>query len=128
MLKAYKYRLNPTSEQTSLIERTFGSTRFIYNRALRTKIEAYQYTWLNEVSSECLQRSIRNLDQAFTRFFREKKGFPKFKSKRGSRRSFKNILNVRIDFDNNRIKLPKSGWVRSCSWARTSGCGTSIAE
>ena len=53
-----------------------------------------------------------NLDQAFTRFFREKKGFPKFKSKRGSRKSFKNILNVHIDFDNNRIKLPKLGWVR----------------
>ena len=124
MLKAYKYRLNPTSEQISLMERTFGSTRFIYNWALRTKIEAYQdnkksltavdlckkltdlkkqeeYSWLNEVSSECLQQSIRNLDQAFTRFFREKKGFPKFKSKRGSRKSFKNILNVHIDFDNN---------------------------
>lgn len=42
MLKAYKYRLNPTSEQISLMERTFGSTRFIYNWALRTKIEAYQ--------------------------------------------------------------------------------------
>lgn len=78
MLKAYKYRLNPTSEQISLIERTFGSTRFIYNWALQTKIEAYQddkksltavdlckkltdlkkqeeYTWLNEVSNECLQ-------------------------------------------------------------------------
>lgn len=135
MLKAYKYRLNPTSEQISLIEKTFGSTRFIYNWALQTKIEAYQddkksltyhdlckkltdlkkqeeYTWLNEVSNECLQQSIRNLDQAFTRFFREKKGFPKFKSKRGSRKSFKNILNVHIDFDNNRIKLPKLGWVR----------------
>ena len=42
MLKAYKYRLNPTSEQISLIEKTFGSTRFIYNWALQTKIEAYQ--------------------------------------------------------------------------------------
>lgn len=42
MLKAYKYRLNPTSEQISLMERTFGSTRFIYNWALQTKIEAYQ--------------------------------------------------------------------------------------
>lgn len=81
MLKAYKYRLNPTSEQIYLIERTFGSTRFIYNWALQTKIEAYQddkksltavdlckkltdlkkqeeYSWLNEVSSECLQQSI----------------------------------------------------------------------
>lgn len=135
MLKAYRYRLNPTSEQISLMEKTFGSTRFIYNWALQTKIEAYQddkksltavdlckkltglkkqeeYSWLNEVSNECLQQSIRNLDQAFTRFFREKKGFPKFKSKRRSRKSFKNIMNVHVDFDNNRIKLPKLGWVK----------------
>jgi transposase len=79
------------------MEKTFGSTRFIYNWALRMKIEAYQddkksltavdlckkltdlkkqeeYAWLNEVSSECLQQSIRNLDQAFTRFFRENIG------------------------------------------------------
>lgn len=91
MLKAYKYRLNPTSEQISLMERTFGSTRFIYNWALQTKIEAYQdnkksltavdlckkltdlkkqeeYAWLNEVSNECLQQSIRNLDQALPDF------------------------------------------------------------
>lgn len=104
MLKAYKYRLNPTPEQISLMEKTFGSTRFIYNWALQTKIEAYQddkksltavdlckkltdlkkqeeYTWLNEVSSECLQQSIRNLDQAFTRFFRGKERLPEIQVK-----------------------------------------------
>lgn len=135
MLKSYKYRLNPTSEQVSLMEKTFGSTRFIYNWALQTKIEAYQrdkisltaidlckkltelkkqeeYAWLNEVSNECLQQSIRNMDQAFVRFFREKKGFPKFKSKKRSRNSFKNILNVYVDFGISRIKLPKLGWVK----------------
>lgn len=96
MLKAYKYRLNPTSEQISLMEKTFGSTRFIYNWALRMKIEACQddkksltavdlckkltdlkkqeeYTWLNEVSSECLQQSIRNLDQALPNFSGKRK-------------------------------------------------------
>lgn len=135
MLKSYKYRLNPTSEQISLMEKTFGSVRFIYNWALQTKIEAYQnnktsltaidlckkltklkrqeeYAWLNEVSNECLQQSIRNMDQAFVKFFREKKGFPKFKSKKRSRNSFKNILNVYVDFDGSRIKLPKLGWVK----------------
>lgn len=54
----------------------------------------------------------KELRSGFHQIFREKKGFPKFKSKRGSRKSFKNILNVHIDFDNNRIKLPKLGWVR----------------
>ena len=60
----------------------------------------------------CLQQSIRNLDSAFTRFFREKKGFPKFKSKHKSRAAYKAINSVEVDLDNNRIKLPKIGWVK----------------
>ena len=112
MLRAYKYRLQPTQEQRTFFEKSFGCTRYIYNWALAKRIEAYQtegkrinaidlcrmltelkkqegMEWLKEVSNECLQQSIRNLDSAFTRFFREKKGFPKFKSKKDSRKSYK---------------------------------------
>ena len=59
-----------------------------------------------------LQSSIRNMDAAFTRFFREKKGFPKFKSKKAPSKSFKYVQKVEIDFENNLIKLPKVGWVK----------------
>ena len=52
------------------------------------------------------------MDSAFTRFFREKKGFPKFKSKHKSRAAYKAINSVEVDLDNNRIKLPKIGWVK----------------
>lgn len=116
-------------------EKSFGCTRFVYNWALSKRIEAYQAKkeglscvdlckmltslkkeedkiWLNEVSNECLQQSIRNMDSAFTRFFREKKGFPKFKSKKDVRKSYKAINGVRINFETNRIKLPKIGWVK----------------
>ena len=135
MIKAYKYRLRPNNEQRTFFEKSFGCTRYVYNWALSKRIEAYQQRkerlscvdlckmltnlkkeedkpWLLEVSSECLQQSIRCMDSAFTRFFREKKGFPKFKSKKDNRKSFKAINNVHIDFELSRIKLPKIGWVK----------------
>ena len=135
MLRAYKYRLKPTQEQRTFFEKSFGCTRYIYNWALAKRIEAYQtegnrinaidlcrmltelkkqegMEWLKEVSTECLQQSIRNLDSAFTRFFREKKGFPKFKSKKDNRKSYKAINTLEVDLENHRIKLPKVKWVK----------------
>lgn len=135
MIKAYKYRLNPTESQRVFFEKSFGCTRFIYNWALDKRIKAYQEDktriswvdlckqmtqlkkeedtiWLQEVSNQSLQSSIRHLDSAFTRFFREKKGFPKFKSKRASRQSFQFVQQVEIDLANHRIKFPKAGWVK----------------
>ena len=135
MIKAYKYRLRPNNEQRIFFEKSFGCARYVYNWALSKRIEAYQQRkerlscvdlckmltdikkeedkiWLSEVSNECLQQSIRCMDSAFTRFFREKKGFPKFKSKKDNRKSFKAINNVHIDFELSRIKLPKIGWVK----------------
>ena len=113
MIRAFKYRLDPTDSQVIQMEKTFGCCRFVYNWALDLKIQIYQrekrsitavdlckqltllkkdqdHTWLNEVSNECLQQSIRCLDQAFTKFFREHSGFPKFKSKHRSKNAFKN--------------------------------------
>lgn len=135
MIKSYKYILKPNKNQKIFFEKSFGCTRFVYNWALSKRIEAYQTKkerlscvdlckmltslkkeedkiWLSEVSNECLQQSIRNMDSAFTRFFREKKGFPKFKTKKDARKSYKAINCVRIDFETNRIKLPKIGWVK----------------
>ena len=135
MLNAYKYRLHPTREQSEFFNKSFGCVRFIYNWGLQKRIEAYakdkgrisyvqlcamltelkkeeQYSWLREVSTECLQQALRNLDAAFTRFFREKKGFPRFKSKSRSRQSYKAILSVHVDQERRRIKLPKIGWVK----------------
>lgn len=135
MIKAYKYRLRPNNEQRTFFEKSFGCTRYVYNWALSKRIEAYQQRkeriscvdlckmltglkkeedkiWLSEVSTECLQQSIRCMDSAFTRFFREKKGFPKYKSKKNDRKAYKAINNVHIDFEHSKIKLPKIGWVK----------------
>lgn len=135
MIKAFKYRLDPTKDQIVQMEKTFGCCRYIYNWALDMKIKAYQsekkslsavdlckqltllkkeddHNWLNDVSNECLQQSIRCMDQSFTKFFREHTGFPKFKSKHRNKNAFKNINSVRFDFENNRIKIPVIGWIR----------------
>ena len=128
--RAYKYRLYPNEEQKVLIAKHLGSCRFIYNYALAKKVKAYQvdgtnlsrfdiqadlpnmkkseeYCWLKEVNSLSLQASLANLDSAYTKFFREHKGFPRFKSKKDSKQSFSIPQNTRVDFENGRIFIPK---------------------
>lgn len=135
MIKAYKYRLHPNNEQITFFEKSFGCVRFVYNWALNQRIEAYQKDgtrlgwvdsckrltelkkqeatkWLCEVSTQSLQSSIRNMDSAFTRFFREKKGFPKFHSKKRGKFSFQLVQGVSINFDTHKVKLPKIGEVK----------------
>lgn len=135
MIKSYKYRLHPNKAQAEFFEKSFGCVRFVYNWALNQRIEAYQkdgtrigwvesckrltelkkheeMKWLCEVSIQSLQSAIRNMDSAFTRFFREKKGFPKFKSKKTSRKTFQFVDQVYIDFETHHVKLPKIGEVK----------------
>lgn len=130
MLKAYKYRLYPTKTQEVLLAKHFGCARYIYNYGLERKIKSYSETkksvsrftiqadlpklkkaeetkWLSEVNSLSLQASLLDLDMAFTRFFKEKKGFPKFKSKHDSRQSFQVPQNTEVDYESKRVFLPK---------------------
>jgi putative transposase len=134
MLKAYKYRIYPNDEQVTLIRKHIGSCRFIYNQSLQQKIERYQkekktlscydlnnllpetkkeYPWLSEVNSQSLQWANKNLDNAFTKFFREKKGFPKFKSKKHPLQSFQVPQHYLVDFDRGYIQLPKIGKIKT---------------
>ena len=135
--KAYKLRIYPTNSQRELIEKTFGSTRYIYNNFLaerkskyeesKTKISVYQQLkelanlknekeWLREIDSCALQACVYNLDDAFQKFFKGN-GYPKFRAK-GVHESFRtnNTLNtyknkkyesIRIDFNKRIITLPK---------------------
>lgn len=127
MLRSYKYRLYPTKQQKVLLAKTFGCCRYIYNWGLATKMLAYgkdkksvsvfsldkeiskmkeveETKWLKEVNSQSLQQSLRHLDAAYTRFFRDKKSFPKFKNK-SSRNSFCNPQNTKIV--ENKLIIPK---------------------
>jgi len=110
--KAYKFRIYPNAEQKIALHKHFGHCRFVYNHFLAERIAFYEANkgkpkgakkgltyndnaasltklkkkeetiWLKEVNSQSLQTSLRNLDSAYKRFFKEKKGFPKFKSKK----------------------------------------------
>ena len=104
MNKAYKFRIHPNEEQKILIAKTFGCVRFIYNKMLEDKIRYYaeteqklnntpaqyktKFEWLKEVDSLALANAQMNLQDAYNKFFRDKKvGFPKFKAKKGGKRS-----------------------------------------
>lgn len=135
--RSYKYKMKPTFKQQECLNKAFGCCRFIYNWGLDKKIQSYkqqkktigyvelaheltklkndgEHEWLKEVNNTSLQQSLRNLDAAFVRFFREKKGFPKFKSKKKNIESAKYISGVHFDFDNWKVKIPKIGWVKLC--------------
>jgi putative transposase len=128
ILKAFKYRLYPNQEQAILLAKHFGCVRYIYNWALNAKIEKYktenktenfislgnklpklkkELEWLKEVNSQSLQSSLKNVDNAFKRFFKEKKGFPKFKSKKSRKDSFHIPQFGNVDWENSTISVPK---------------------
>ena len=136
MLKTYEYRIYPSKEQAILIAKHFGCTRFIYNKALALKIEAYtknkiklskydliskitewknveKFSWLKEVYTQSLQQAIFHLDSAFIKFFREKNEFPKFKNKHTHRFSYSIPQGIKINFENRRIYVPKIGWIKT---------------
>ncbi len=93
MLKAYKYSIIPTKEQEELFSKTFGCVRFVYNWGLALKTESYakgiklscfktinqmvmlkkqeEYNWLKDIHSQPLQMALRNLDNAYTKFFKK---------------------------------------------------------
>lgn len=120
----------PNNIQKTLLAKHFGSTRFIYNWGLAIKINTYEEKgetisgyqlcklitdlkrepetfWLNEVNTQSLQQSMSDLDSAFRKFIKEKSGFPKFKSKKNNRYSYRIPQNIKIDFKNSKIFLPK---------------------
>ena len=134
MLKSYRYRMYPDAAQREMFLKHFGACRFVYNWSLEQKIKAYESDgtslscydlsnmlpelkrengWLKEVNSQSLQQTQKRLDSAFKRFFREKNGFPKFKSRKSPLQSLQVPQHYVVDFDANQIRLPKIGWVKT---------------
>ena len=132
----FEYRIYPNATQRETIAKTFGCCRWVYNRALSIRKQAYENNkknisiydikkllpswkadsktcWLREADSMALQESIRDLGKAYKNFFRNpgKTGFPKFKSRK-NRQSYR-TNNIQI-LDKNHVKLPKLGAVKAC--------------
>jgi len=123
--KSYKYRIYPNKLQKELLEKHFGCVRWVFNWGLETKIKAYQqerkrlscfdlmktltgkkkeFEWLNEVNAQSLQMALKNLDMAFTSFFRKHNRFPRFKSKKQDRDSFQIPQNLKLG---DKLTIPK---------------------
>ena len=134
MEKGYKLRIYPNKQQQILLAKSFGCTRYVYNHFLDRRIKLYkeeqqsltytqcskeltalkqQHEWLREPDKCALQNALKDLDTAYQHFFKEKTGFPKFKSKKEKSRSYRtNYSNGNIAFYGKTIKLPKLGYVR----------------
>ena len=102
--KAYKFRLYPTPQQESLLRKTLGWVRLVYNKALAARTQAwyehqervgYKQTsamltnWKKQEdldflsqSSVPLQQGLKHLQTAFTNFFSGRTKYPNFKKKR----------------------------------------------
>lgn len=138
MLKAYKYRIYPNKQQIEQIQKTFGCCRFVYNQTLAYRKEVYEtkkesmskidcnnyvnrilkkeYEWLKEVDKFALTNSVYNMDSAYQKFFKEHTSYPKFKSKHDNHKSYTTNFthgNIAVDFEENRVKLPKLKWIKT---------------
>jgi putative transposase len=129
MLKAFKYRIYPTSEQAILLAKSFGCARWFYNYALNLTFETYkqtgkglsrneiinllpslkkEYEWLTEAPSQVLQQAALNLSSAFLNFFEGRAKYPNFKKKQ-NRQSIR--FPQGFKFKDNTLTLPKIGEV-----------------
>lgn len=132
--KAYKFRIYPNKEQEILIAKTIGCSRFVFNHFLAQWNDTYketgkgltynscskqltqlkkELTWLKEVDSIAIQSSLKNLADSYNRFFKKQNKAPRFKSKKNRVQSYTTKhTNGNIAINDNKIKLPKLGWIR----------------
>ena len=136
---SYKFRVYPTAAQARQIQRTFGCCRFVWNHYLALRKDLYEQDgktmnystcsgdmtqlkktlpWLREVDATALQSSLCDLDTAYQNFFRrvkqgQKPGYPKFKSKHHSKKSYKSkCVRTNIKVLDKAVQLPKLGFVK----------------
>jgi len=125
--KAFKFRIYPNNQQKQYLAQSFGCARFVYNRFLRQRIDYYaanakglnyfdnsvaltqlkkqpEFEWLNDINSQSLQMSLRNLDTAYNNFFNKHAKFPNFKRKY-NKQSFG--VPQHFSIHDNKLDIPK---------------------
>ncbi|RSM73240.1 transposase [Actinoplanes sp. ATCC 53533] len=140
MKRVFKYRFYPTDTQAVELSRTFGCVRKVYNLALAARTEAWtlrqervtynatsalltgwkkteELAFLNEVSCVPLQQGLRHLQAAFTNFFAKRSRYPRFKSKKRSRRSAE-YTNSAFRYRDGRLTLAKMTEPLDIVWSR----------
>jgi putative transposase len=139
MEKAFRYRFYPTPEQESLLRRTLGCVRLVYNKALHERTQAWyerqervgypetstmltqwkkqeELDFLNEVSCVPMQQGLRHLQTAFTNFFVGRAKYPNFKKKRNSGSA--EFTKSAFKFKNKEIYLAKCSEALPIRWSR----------
>ena len=134
IVKAFKFRIYPTKEQELLLQKTFGCVRYVYNYFLARRIKAYkenkeniglcqcsreltqlkkELEWLKEPDKWALGNALRDLDDAYSRFFKQQAKYPKFKSKKDHRNSYRTTFcKNNIEVSKKTIKIPKLGKIK----------------
>jgi putative transposase len=137
--RAFKYRFYPTDAQAAELSRTFGCVRKVYNMALAARTEAWarqervnynatsamltawkkteELAYLNEVSSVPLQQTLRHLQGAFTNFFGKRAKYPRFKSRKKSRKSAEYTTSG-FRFRDGKLTLAKMAEPLDIVWSR----------
>ncbi|MBO2552590.1 transposase [Shewanella algae] len=140
--RAYKYRFYPTPEQADLLARTFGCTRFVYNRILSWRTDAFyqrqekigylqasaeltrikrgEFDWLNEVSCVPLQQCLRHQQAAFKNFFEGRAKYPAFKKKH-HKQSIE-LTRSAFSYRDGRLSIAKSKTPLDIRWSRPLPC------
>jgi putative transposase len=133
-LKGVKLRIYPNKNQQLSIKLNFGYNRFVWNQMLNMMIARYannhdapflnafalnnllpvlktEYPWLRDAESTSLQATNKDLIEAYKKFFKQHTGFPKFKSRKFPKQSYRVSSGIKL-FDDHHIKLPKLGSMR----------------
>jgi len=131
--KVFKFRIEPTSAQEAGLSRYAGARRFIFNWALARRKESYQPTgkaiswadlsleltglktqpgteWLKEIDAQLLQQALADCKTGFANFFAKRAGYPRFKSRKDTRQSFR--IPQRVKIEGGRVYLPKIDWIK----------------
>lgn len=134
MFTAVKVRIYPNNIQKQIIDTNIDSCRYIYNRMLALKINAYKkfkikvsafdlikhltrikkryiFSWLSKADAVSLHQSIIDMSMAYKNFFKHNAGYPKFKSKHNSIQSCRYINGARVK--DNKIFISKAHWVKA---------------
>ena len=134
MLRAVKVRLYPNKVQEQELNKVLGCYRFVYNYMLAKKQKTYetdktrlsvndlskffygtlrkdeQYAWLREQNTQVMKQAIRQMNDAYQRFFKQHNGYPKFKSKKDKQSALfpYEAISKKNTFETKHITLIKS--------------------
>ena len=133
--QAFKYELEPNGKQVKICLQTAGCCRFVFNKALVLQKENHEIGnkfisyaemakkitnwrrekdlyWLKEAPYHALQHALKALDKSYKNFFEGRTKYPRFKKRGcGDKFHFPDKAQIKLDQGNDRIFLPKLGWI-----------------